>query len=145
MKSRLIEIAGVGLLIACASSSAFAQAAIEPVPNQLATPPIGTPSIGAGRPPASTFVPLSDPWTTTNVPAERPFGNIDVSRAGTTTAQVRTWAQGRTPMERDELSGRCQVISDQANGSRYPANAQAFCRTYDAMQMITPPALNLKY
>jgi hypothetical protein len=140
MKSLWIEIARVGLLVAFASSGALAQGAIEPGPG-----PLVPPSIGAGKPAPGPFVPLADPWTTDNVPADRPFGNIDVSRAGATTAQVRTWAQTRTPMERNELSGRCDVISNPANSSRYPANAQAFCRTYIAMQVITPPPLNLKY
>ena len=167
MKSLWIEIARIGLLVAVASSEAFAQSAIGqgPIgqsPNPLAPPPIGQtplvpPPIGQtpgqlGLPPGATsnprtgaFVPLAGPWTTENVSAEQPFGNIDVSRAGRSTAQVRTWAQGRTPMERNELSGRCQVIDDPANSSRYPANAQEFCSTYTAMQVITPPALNLKY
>ncbi len=164
MKSGWIEVARVSLLIAVASSGAFAQGAIgqgpigqspnplgaPPIgqsPNPLGTPPIGqAPSpLGPGNPLGGAFVPLSGPWTTENVSAEQPFGNIDVSRAGNTTAQVRTWAQTRTPMERNELSGRCGVVGDPANSSRYPANAQQFCRTYSAMQVITPPALNLKY
>ena len=164
MKSLWIEIARVGLLVALVSPGALAQGPIGQAPNPLAAPPIGqgpnplgTPPLGQapnqlGLPPAGmsnprtgAFVPLAGPWTTENVTAEQPFGNIDVSRAGKTTAQVRTWAQTRTPMERNELSGRCQVIDDPANGSRYPANALEFCRTYIAMSVITPPALNYKY
>lgn len=145
MKSLWIEIASVGLLVAVASSGALAQSAIGQGPIGQSPNPLGTPPIGSGQPLGGAFVPLSGPWTTENVPAERPFGNIDVSRAGKTTAQVRTWAQMRTPMERNELSGRCGVVGDPANSSRYPANAQEFCRTYTAMQVITPPALNLKY
>ena len=139
MKSHWIEIAGVGLLVAFISG-AFAQGTLGQSPNQFGTPPIGL-----GKPPATAFVPLAGPWTTENVSPEQPFGTIDVSDAGKTTAQVRTWAQGRTPMERNELSGRCQVIDDPANSSRYPANAVEFCSTYTAMQMITPPTLNYKY
>lgn len=139
MKSRWIEIAGVCLLAAFASG-AVAQGTLGQGPNQF-----GTPLPGMAKPPAGPFVPLAGPWTTENVSAEQPFGAIDVSDAGKTTAQVRTWAQGRTPMERNELSGRCQVIDDPANSSRYPANAQEFCSTYSAMQVITPPALNYKY
>jgi hypothetical protein len=157
MKSLWIEIARVGLLVAFASPGALAQSAIGqgPIgqsPNPLVAPqigqspnPLGAPPIGPGQPLGGAFVPLAGPWTTENVSAEQPFGNIDVSRAGKTTAQVRTWAQTRLPMERNELSGRCGVIGDPANSSRYPANAQEFCRTYTAMQVITPPALNLKY
>jgi hypothetical protein len=145
MKSLWIEIARVGLLVAFASSGALAQSAIGQGPIGQSPNPLGTPPIGTGQPQAGTFVPLAGPWTTENVSAEQPFGKIDVSRAGTTTAQVRTWAQTRLPMERNELSGRCGVIGDPDNSSRYPANAQEFCRTYTAMQVITPPALNLKY
>ena len=155
MKSLWIEIARVGLLVAFASSGALAQSAIGQGANPLGPPPIGqspnpnqlgtTPPIGPGQPLGGAFVPLAGPWTTENVSAEQPFGNIDVSRAGKTTAQVRTWAQTRLPMERNELSGRCGVIGDPDNSSRYPANAQEFCRTYTAMQVITPPAVNLKY
>ena len=148
MKSLWIEIARVGLLVVFASSGALAQSAIGQGPNPLVTPPIGqspnplgAPPLGPGQPLGGAFVPLSGPWTTENVAAERPFGNIDISRAGKTTAQVRTWAQTRTPMERNELSGRCGVVGDAANSSRYPADAQEFCRTYTAMQVITPPAL----
>jgi hypothetical protein len=153
MKSRWIEIARVGLLVAFASSGALAQSAIGqgPIaqsPNQVGAPPIGqrpnplgTPPLGPGQPLGGAFVPLAGPWTTENVSAEQPFGNIDVSRAGKTTAQVRTWSRGRTPMERNELTGRCGVIDDPANSSRYPADAQEFCRTYIAMSVIAPPAL----
>jgi hypothetical protein len=140
MRSRLIEISGVGLLVAFASLGASAQGTLGQGPN-----PLGVPPIGSGMPPATAFVPLAGPWTTENEPAEQPFGTINVSDAGKTTAQVRTWAQGRTPMERNELSGRCQVIDDPANSSRYPANAREFCSTYTAMQVITPPVLNYKY
>ena len=145
MKSLWIEIASVGLLIAFAPSGALAQSAIGQGPIGQSPNPLGPPPIGQGQPLGGAFVPLAGPWTIENVSAERPFGNIDVSRAGKTTAQVRTWAQTRLPMERNELSGRCGVIGDPANSSRYPANAQEFCSTYSAMQVITPPALNLKY
>ncbi len=162
MKSLWIEIAKVGLLAGFVSSGALAQSAIGQNPNRLAPPPIGqTPLVpppigqapgqlglppgGMSNPRTGAFVPLAGPWTIENVSAEQPFGNIDVSRAGKTTAQVRTWAQGRTPMERNELSGRCGVVGDPANSSRYSANAQEFCSTYTAMQVITPPTLNLKY
>jgi hypothetical protein len=163
MKSLWIEIAKVGLLVGFVSSGALAQSAIGQGPPLMTPPigqtpnPVGPPTIGQaagqlGLPPTGpsnprtgAFVPLAGPWTTENVTAAQPFGNIDVSGAGKTTAQVRTWAQGRTPMERNELSGRCGVVGDPANSSRYPANAQEFCSTYTAMQVITPPTLNLKY
>jgi hypothetical protein len=150
MKAHVIGIAGIGLFFAFTSAIALAQGAAEPAPNTLGTLPSGSaPSalgpapnaLGSGAPAFGPALPLPEPFTPESVAPARPFGNIDISRAGTTTAQVRTWAQGRTPMERNELSGRCQVISDPANSSRYPSNAQEFCRTYSAMQVITPPAL----
>lgn len=143
MRPFWIEIAAAGLVV-FASSGAVAQdtGAIGQPPAQL-----GSPQVGTGQQPGGSLLSLPEPWTTDNVSAERPFGNIDVSRAGTTTAQVRTWAQTRTPMERNELSGRCDIIADPANSARYPANAQEFCRTYIAMSQLTPPALKspLKY
>jgi hypothetical protein len=145
MKSLWIEIARGGLLVAFVSSGALAESPIGQGPIGQGTNPLGAPPIGAGPPRAGAFVPLVGPWTTENVSAEQPFGNIDVSAAGKTTAQVRTWARTRTPMERNELAGRCGVVGDPANSSRYPANAQEFCSTYTAMQVITPPALNLRY
>jgi hypothetical protein len=145
MKSLWIEIAKLGLLVGFVSSGALAQNTIGQGSIGQSPNPLGTPPLGPGQPQAGAFVPLAGPWTTENVSVERPFGNIDVSRAGNTTAQVRTWAQTRTPMERNELSGRCGVVGDPANSSRYPANAQEFCRTYSAMQVITPPTLDLKY
>jgi hypothetical protein len=163
MNARLIQLAGLSFLMAFASPGAFAQDALGAAPNGLSSAPnaLTTPPNGLGTAPnalgnapnalgpaPSTLggpslgtLPLPEPWTVENITPAQPFGNVDISRAGTTTAQVRTWAQGRTPMERNELSGRCQVISDPANSSRYPANAQEFCRTYSAMQVITPPTL----
>jgi hypothetical protein len=73
---------------------------------------------------------LPEPWTTDNVPATQPFGKIDVTRAGSTTAEVRTWSLSRTPLERNELQGRCAVINESANSSRYSQEAREFCRTY---------------
>ena len=148
MRPRWIEIAAAGLVV-FASSGAVAQDTGAIGQGAIAQPPaqLGSPQVGTGQQPSGALLSLPEPFTPQNVSSERPFGNIDVSRAGTTTAQVRTWAQTRTPMERNELSGRCDVIVDPANSARYPANAQEFCRTYIAMSQITPPALKspLKY
>jgi hypothetical protein len=135
MKSRLIEIAGVGLLVAFASASALAQGAIERGVNQAGK------AVGdAGRAAADAVTPSPGPWTADNVSAARPFGTIDVSDAGTTTAQVQTWSQARTPQERNELNGRCSVINNPTYSARYPANAQQFCRTFMTAQANPPPA-----
>ncbi len=108
LKSRLIEIAGVGLLVALVSADAFAQRANVP----------GAPAPSAG------------PWTANNVTATRPFGSIDVSRAGASAESVRTWSQGRSGTERAELTGRCEFITTPANAARYRAGDQQFCRNY---------------
>ena len=108
LKSRLIGIAGVGLFVALASADAFAQR--------------------AGPPGAST--PSTGPWTANNVTATRPFGGIDVSRAGASAESVRTWSQGRSATERAELTGRCEFITTPANAARYRAGDQQFCRNY---------------
>ena len=108
LTSRLIGIAGVGLLVALASAEAFAQRANVP---RAATPSAG-------------------PWTANNVTAARPFGSIDVSRAGASAESVRTWSQGRSATERAELTGRCEFITTPANAARYRAGDQQFCRNY---------------
>ena len=108
MKSRWIDIAGIGLLIAVASSDALAQRATSGAPT--------SPSAG--------------PWNANNVTAARPFGAIDVSRAGSSAEAVRTWAQGRSGTERAELAGRCEFITTPANAHRYGATDQQFCRNY---------------
>ena len=140
VKSRLIGIAGVGLLVAFASSSAFAQGAVERGANAVgnAAGSAGKAVGDAGRAAVDAVTPSPGPWTTNNVTAARPFGTIDVSRAGTSTESVRTWSQGRTAAERSELSGRCGVINNPANSARYPANAQQFCRNF-LTASATPP------
>jgi len=139
LKSRLIEIAGVGLLVAFASSNAFAQGAIERGANA-----VGNAASNTGKAVVGAVTPSPGPWTADNVTAARPFGNIDVSRAGTSTASVRTWYQARTPHERNELTGRCGVINNPANSARYPANAQQFCRNY-LTASANPPTPTTKY
>jgi hypothetical protein len=108
LKPHLIEIAGVGLLVALTSADALAQRSNVP---------------GATGPSAG-------PWTANNVTAARPFGSIDVSRAGSSAESVRTWSQGRSGTERAELTGRCEVITTPANAGRYRAGDLQFCRNY---------------
>ena len=108
LTSRLIGIAGGGVLVALASAEAIAQRANVP---------------GASTPSAG-------PWTANNVTAARPFGSIDVSRAGASAESVRTWSQGRSATERAELTGRCEFITTPANAARYRAGDQQFCRNY---------------
>jgi hypothetical protein len=51
---------------------------------------------------------------------------------------MRTWVQGRSASERAELSGRCAVITNNANASKYPANATQFCRNYMTVAAAGP-------
>jgi len=143
LKSRLIEIAGVGLLIAFASSNVLAQGAIQKGANAVgnaagdAAKAVGD----AGRAVGDAVTPSPGPWTADNVTAARPFGNIDVSRAGTSADSVRTWSQARSASEKSELTGRCSIISNPANSARYPANAQQFCRNYITASAAPPSSV----
>ena len=150
MKAHVSRLAGIGLFVAVSSASALAQDALGTAPNGFRAPPnplgtvngLGTPNALSTAPnalgpapnrlgsPSLGTLPLPESWTTDNVTAARPFGTIDVSHAGVTTAQVRTWSLSRTPQERNELQGRCAVINESANSSRYSQDAREFCRTY---------------
>lgn len=138
LKSRLIEIAGISLLIAFASSNVLAQGAVE-----RGAKAVGNAAGDAARAVGDALTPSPGPWTADNVTAARPFGNIDVSGAGSSTDSVRTWSQARTASERSELNGRCSIISNPANSARYPANAQQFCRNY-VTASAAPPSSKAK-
>jgi hypothetical protein len=155
LRSHLIEIAAAVTLVAFAGTNALAQGSTtkEKAGQSTATPSTppstsqspagqaGQPNAAAGaQKGAGATAPSSGPWTADNVTAARPFGNINVSAAGNTTESVRTWVQGRSASERAELSGRCQVITSSANASRYPADAQQFCRNYMMVASANPPA-----
>ena len=159
LKSRLVEFASVGLLVAFAASETFAQgtpsgAAGSGGPEAskssgasgsagaggAAGGPSGSANVGAqGKAGASAS---QGPWTANNVTAARPFGDIDIQAAGSTSESVRTWVQTRTAAEREELRGRCEFISDPANTSRYPMNAQTFCRNYMMVSLNAPAGSN---
>ena len=154
LRSHLIEIAAAATLVAFAGSNALAQgsapagkAGQSGATTTQSTPSTSTGKAGQANGPAGAqsttkgagaAVPSSGPWTANNVTAARPFGDINVSAAGNTTASMRTWAQGRSASERAELSGRCEVISNSANASRYPADAQQFCRNYMMVASANP-------
>ncbi len=137
---RLIGIASVAtLVVALAGTNALAQGAYETQKDKATTGQSSqstTKSTGAASGSANT--PSSGPWTANNVTAARPFGNINISAAGTTEQSVMAWAQQRTPAERAELSGRCEVITNASNASRYPADAQQFCRNYMMVASANP-------
>ena len=156
LRSHLIEIAAAATLVAFAGSSALAQGSpttgkagqsgsttTQSTPSTSpsagkagqANGPAGAQSTTKG---AGATAPSAGPWTADNVTAARPFGDINVSAAGNTTESMRTWVQGRSASERAELSGRCQVITNTANASRYPADAQQFCRNYMMVASAAP-------
>jgi hypothetical protein len=160
LKARLIEFASVSLIVAFAASDAFAQAPQSGAPGSSspgaaasggASGSAGQESKGAGgalgagasagatgKAGASTA--SQGPWSANNVTAARPFGDISIEAAGTTNESVRTWAQSKSASERAEISGRCEVITDASNSSRYPMNAQAFCRTYMMVAALNAPS-----
>ena len=109
-KSRFVEIAGLGLMVAFASSSASAQ-------QVNLAPPTNT-------------MPRPGHWTAQNVSEQRPFGNIDVTPAGSSVESVRLWSLGRSVLQRYEISGRCAVITNPQNAARYGESDRQFCRNY---------------
>ena len=137
LRSHLIEIASVVVLAAFAGSNALAQGSQTTSPTGKASGSTATQPATKG---AGATAPSSGPWTADNVTAARPFGDINISAAGTSTESVRTWVQGRSASERAELSGRCAVITNSSNAARYPANAQQFCRSYMMVASANPPA-----
>jgi hypothetical protein len=159
LRSHLIQIASSAVLAgAFAGSNALAQGNAPTSPStgskagQTSTQQPATKGAGAQTAPqsatgsqpttkgAGAAAPSAGPWTANNVTAQRPFGDINVSSAGTTTETVRTWAQQRSPAERAEISGRCTVITNAGNASRYPADAQQFCRNYMMVASANPPS-----
>ena len=124
LRSRLIGIAGAGLLVALASADALAQRADVPGAMNLAPPTQGI------HPPRH--------WTAYDVTAERPFGTIDIAPAGSSVETVRLWSLGRSVAERYELNGRCAFIATPANARRYRPSDQEFCRNYKLAGFARP-------
>ena len=164
LKTRLIGFASIGVLVAFAASDAFAQgtpsgAAGSGTPGATSSPSTSGASKGAtgsagaggagqtGSAGASGSAVASGsagasasqgPWTANNVTAARPFGDINIQAAGTTPDAIRTWSQSRSATERAELQGRCDVIMNPANTSRYDMQAQTFCRNYMMVASADP-------
>ena len=80
--------------------------------------------------PPTNSMPRPERWTSQNVSGERPFGNIDVTPAGSSVQSVRLWSLGRSVLERYEINGRCAVITMPENAARYSQSDQQFCRNY---------------
>jgi hypothetical protein len=133
----MIEIASVGVFLAFASTQALAQAqagGAAAVPgvqsNPGSAPAPNTAPTGNAEKQREAEAASAGPWTPDNVTADRPFGTIDTAAAGTSSASVQAWVQTRSEAERDELSGRCAVISDPMHASRYNTEAKQFCTNY---------------
>ena len=129
LKTHLLKIAGVGLLVAFASSDALAQGGVGGAVEKGAEA-VGNAAEAAGKAAVDAVTPSPGPWTADNVTAAQPFGNIDISGAGTSLDSVQTWSQGRSASEKSELSGRCGIINNPANAARYSDSAVQFCRNY---------------
>ena len=139
VRRRVLQVASISLAIALGSVVAAAQGVI---PNTPTTGQTGTASGGAGGRVGGTVggagatatAQAYPNWTAETVSPSQPFGAIDTVPAGTTPTAVAVWVNGRTPAERAELTGRCNVINNQANASRYDTNAKNFCRNYTTAQ-----------
>jgi hypothetical protein len=121
LSSSLVGIAGVLMLTAFASSGVSAQRAS--VPGALNQVPKQAPH-----------------WSASNVSTEQPFGNIDVAAAGSSVESVRLWSFGRSVSERNEINGRCAVITTPANAARFSPSDQQFCRNYELAGFARPVA-----
>lgn len=106
-------------LIGIASAVALAGSALSAAPGQHHT-----------LAPPTTAMPSPGRWTTQNVSTERPFGDIDVSPAGSSVQSVRLWSLGRSVLQRYEINGRCAVITTPANAARYSDSDRQFCQNY---------------
>jgi hypothetical protein len=137
----VLQVASISLAIALGSAAAVAQGV---VPNTPTTGQTGTATGGTGgrvggtvgtgvtaAAPVNTN-PVYANWTAETVSPSQPFGAIDIATAGTTPTAV--WVNNRTFAERAELTGRCNVINNQANANRYDTNAKTFCRNYMTAQ-----------
>ena len=130
LRRRMIKIASFSVLLALGSTTAFAQGDVGSAAKS-AGQAVGKAAGDAANAAANA---VTGAWTTDTVPAAMPFGSIDVSAAGTTPASVSNWTRGRSDTEKAELSGRCSVITNSSNASRYPASAAQFCRNYRTAQ-----------
>lgn len=147
VRVRLVEIAAAGVLTAFVTTGALAQAGVSasesgvrPNVGSAPTNPATIAPTGAAEEDRERTAELSSgPWTSDNVTAERPFGSINIDAAGNTSESMRTWAQTRSPAERAELSGRCGIIANPSNASRYTADTQRFCRDYMMVANVPTP------
>ena len=153
LRSHLLAIVSAATLIGFVGANALAQgtpstpsdksgqsSSAPSSPSTKSTPGAQTSGSQTTTKGAAADAPSSGPWTADNVTAARPFGSIDITPAGTTSQSVSAWAQQRTPAERAELTGRCEIITNAQNSSRFMADAVAFCRSYMMVASANPPA-----
>ena len=122
---------GLVKLALCATLVLPGLATAETAPLVTATRQVQVPKTAG-----DALGPISDS-AMNDVPAARPFGNIDIAAAGTTPETVKAWSKGRSASEKSELSRRCGIINNPNYTSYYPIQAQLFCRNYIA---LTQPA-----
>ncbi|MFO1184921.1 MAG: hypothetical protein U1E56_09045 [Bauldia sp.] len=69
-------------------------------------------------------------YTTSNVDTSRPFGSIDITKAGPNNSQMSTFLAGLSAADRAELTGRCSVVGNPSNSARYQSDATSFCQSF---------------
>ncbi len=112
-KARLVEVASFTLAVALGPSYALAQ---ENASGQTH-------------------------WTVDKVLTSHPFDTIDIDSAGNSDASVKAWADLRTQAEREELMGRCGIITNPDYAPRYSTFAQDFCRHFMTVEGSQKQAL----
>jgi hypothetical protein len=90
-----------------------------------------------GAPGGSANPLASQSFTASDVDPANPFGGVNVRGAETSNASMSTFVYALTGSQRTELTGRCGVIIDPGNSSRYEQNARDFCRSYMAVASST--------
>ena len=75
-------------------------------------------------------------FTPETVDPADPFGEIDVTSAGATEAEVTAFFNALTPEQQQELIGRCAVITDPVHQERYAEEtATMLCKNLAAFKL----------
>jgi len=116
----LETLAAAGGLAVLLSSPAFSQAA-GAAGNATTSPA----SVTAGGDAVAEI-------TAESVDPAKPFGELDVTAAGATGDEIKTFFNGLTPEQQTELQQRCGVIMDPVHQERYAEEtATTLCRNLD--------------
>ncbi len=134
------------LKISLAIGTLVVAAGLSPVMAQQ-TPAPATPAPGSVQQPAPS--PESNnaageavaAFTPDTVDPANPFGEIDVSTAGTTEEEATTFFNGLTAEQQSEISGRCAVILNPVHQERYAEEMPStLCRNLVAAGLVDEPA-----